>query len=1557
MQQQSPSLGQTLQRALEHHRAGDAAQASILYSEILKQQPYHPDARRLASLIGTGCSERHVRVLAPQSHVRSLQTIRLLLQPRNYVEIGVKSGNTLVSGCGTELLVGIDPEFHLQVPVSQSMKLFRTTSDEFFRRWDLSNELGGEPVDMAFIDGMHLFEFALRDFINIERYSSSTSVVFFHDVFPDVPEEADRDGAPLIQAGKPWRGDVYKIVFTLKRYRPDLVVIPVHDVQGGLLAVTNLDSSSKVLPLALGEILTGSAEKTFADVRLDLYDLFFSTGDDEFCDFLARALIGRRENIDVKTARAQVHSALSGAGFQGSRKSAPHPDRGEIPTDRDRHSTPNIIESNIVTLKSLGTRYGIAEATHGHCDFYEAAFTAMRARATKVLEMGGGHASLCMWRDWFPNATIHEIGPGVGPQSGITLHKLDRAQRDELEEFVRCQLHGTFDLIVDGASHLRDQQQALGILFRLVKPGGFFVIEDLQPPLCRDTDTQSGGRDCTLLMIERALEGHGWQSPYMSRQELDFLNQAVDLGRTELHASGSSQTCIIRRKASIAAAQPAAVLPGSVVIISYASTDELNQSRQQHHIAWARNWALESLARSDSGIVASDVVCFGPDSLDTEFTRRNQALLSEKRGGGYWLWKPFIIEAMLAATNAEFVVYCDSGSTITQSLDKVVGTFHSSGSSILAFDMTSCDRFEYQWTKGQVLRAMDATAPEFARSGQIGCTASAWRANDISRKLVNEWLVLMQNPAFATDAPSDDGPGDFPGFIEHRHDQSVFSLLIKKQMMSDNRKQPSVSIEDFRAWVGHHHVTKIVHQNGAGEASGDEIKYLTIFTNDPSDFASRYSLGTIAYTKNDFCAALEFFEGAKKLKPGFAPLWYNTGLTLARLGRIREALDNLNQALALDPGYEAARSILEVLSGNQKENTGAISADESPRAYSEKLGRALELQSQNRLEEAETVFRDILASSPSDIPSLCSLGVIEATRKKPEQALSFFERCLEVTPGYAPLWFNCGIVQQTLKQYEKALASYDRALVLDPEYKEVMVNRGTVLVEMKRHRDALLNYEELLKIDPLNDKALCNRGILLADFKLNDLAIQTFERLLQVSPQYEYALGLLCFEKLHACNWENLDALARLINEGVRAGKRVCKTLAFTAISNEPRDHLHCAEIFARQFYPPQEPMWRGEIYSHRRIRIAYLSPDFREHPVGHLLAGIFESHDRQKFEVIALSLGIDDRSSLRERMLAAFDRFIDARQMRSYDIAAFLREMEVDILVDLAGYTADSRTDILAFRPAPVQVNFLGYSSTMGAEYIDYIIADRHVIPEETRDCYSEKVVYMPDTYLPADSAVQIAETPAARENFGLPASGFVFCCFNHDYKINPPVFDVWMRLLKNIPGSVLWLMKLNESAERNLLREASARDVAPDRLVFATRVPRIEDHLARYRMADLYLDTTPCNAHSTTSDVLRSGLPVVTCRGKAFAGRVSAGLLSVVGLPELITETLEEYEALALKLARTDEWLREIRMKLQKNLETTHLFNSAHYCRTLERAYSMMWERYQCGQSPAHLLVEPAL
>ena len=615
-------------------------------------------------------------------------------------------------------------------------------------------------------------------------------------------------------------------------------------------------------------------------------------------------------------------------------------------------------------------------------------------------------------------------------------------------------------------------------------------------------------------------------------------------------------------------------------------------------------------------------------------------------------------------------------------------------------------------------------------------------------------------------------------------------------------------------------------------------------------------------------------------------------------------------------------------------------------AVNEDLIRAIELQNKGELPAAAKLFHEILAVQPENAAALYSLSLIALNSGDLAEAHQLSARGVMAAPSFAPLHFVHGAVLQAMGNKEMALRSFDSALELQPDYPEVLINSGVMLRGIFRHSEALERFNRVLVNHPDHVGALGNCGIVLTEFKQSEQAIGMFERLITINPDYDYALGLLFYERMHICDWTDFEALTGQIVDGVRAGRRVCKSLAFMSASDTASDHLLAARIFARHYCPKNaKSLWQGERYRHDKLRVAYVSPDFREHPVGHLTAGIFEYHDKSRFETIAISLGVDDQGRLRARMLKAFDRFIDVREMGSGQIAQMMRDMEVDIAVDLGGYTSDTRTDIFSFRPAPIQVNYLGYPGTMGTDYYDYILADRHIIPPEHQQFYSEKVAYLPDTYLPTDGSVCISERTPSRAECGLPETGVVFCSFSHDYKISPPMFKVWMRLLNQVPGSVLWLVSRGETAQRNLRKEAESLGVDPSRLVFATRVPLVEDHLARYRQADLFLDTYPYNAHTTAADALMAGLPVVSCMGNSFPSRVAGSLLHAMGMPELVTHSLDEYEALALRLATDHQLLASIKYRIAENKPGSSLFDTKGFCFNLESVFIAMWRAQQLG------------
>jgi len=622
------------------------------------------------------------------------------------------------------------------------------------------------------------------------------------------------------------------------------------------------------------------------------------------------------------------------------------------------------------------------------------------------------------------------------------------------------------------------------------------------------------------------------------------------------------------------------------------------------------------------------------------------------------------------------------------------------------------------------------------------------------------------------------------------------------------------------------------------------------------------------------------------------------------------------------------------------------------KSVTDQLIQAIELQGRGELDEAVKCFIQILLIDPNNAGALYSLGVIHLNSGNRDEAFSLTDRGVRVAPSFAPLRFVHGAVLQAMGDKEGALCSYDEALKIQPDYTEVLMNSGVLLRNMFRHKEALERFNRVLQINPNHVGALGNCGILLTEFKQSESAIAMFQKLIQLNPEFDYGLGLLFYERMHICDWTDFNELRQQIVEGVRQGRRVCKSLAFMAASEDAKDHQLAAQLFASHYCPKQpKSFWRGERYRHNKIRVAYISPDFREHPVGHLMAGIFEHHDKARFETTAISLGIDDGSRLRARMLNSFDHFIDVRDMGSEQVASLMRDMEIDIAIDLGGYTSDTRTEILAYRPAPVQVNYLGYPGTMGTDYIDYIVADRHIIPAGHQQYYNEKVVYLPDAYLPTDGGLKISDRTPTRAECGLPDTGVVFCSFNHDHKISPSMFALWMRLLSQVPGSILWLMSRSEVSQRNLQSAAQTQGVDPGRIIFATRVPLVEDHLARYRQADMFLDTTPYNAHTTAADALMAGLPVVTCMGNSFPSRVAGSLLHAIGMQELITHSFEEYEALALRLARDSSLLAEVKARIATNKSSCSLFDTKSFCFNLESIYVAMWRQSQLGNAQDEL------
>jgi protein O-GlcNAc transferase len=677
------------------------------------------------------------------------------------------------------------------------------------------------------------------------------------------------------------------------------------------------------------------------------------------------------------------------------------------------------------------------------------------------------------------------------------------------------------------------------------------------------------------------------------------------------------------------------------------------------------------------------------------------------------------------------------------------------------------------------------------------------------------------------------------------------------------------------------------------------------------------------------------------------------GVLMHQCGRQAEALELIRRALALDPGRPAALANLGLVLQALGLQADAIESYDralsiNPEAADTWMNRGDALRELKRYEEAVQCYDRALGIQRGNAEAHLRRGHALFGLRRLEEALAGFDRALSVDPARFDALLMRGVVLLEMRMLESAVASLDQALALRPGDVVALSNRGGALTELKRPAEALIVLDRALQEDAGAVFALFNRGIALRDLKRPEEAAATFARLLDVDADFPWAPGYLLNSRLQCCDWTAYAKTAASVEAAVGAGRQADTPFPFLSVSNSASAQLQCARTWVADKCPrAHEPVWKGERYKHDRIRLAYLSADYSEHAVSYLIAELFEIHDRSQFEVIGVSFGPDSRSPMRERLKRGFDRFIDARDRSDLEVARELASLEVDIAIDLNGFTQGNRAVVFAHRGAPTQVNYLGYPGTMGADYIDYLIADPHLIPSGQEGFYAEKVVRLPDAYQVNDRTRAIASPALTREQAGLPPEGFVFCCFNNNFKITPPMFDIWMRLLAQVPGSVLWLLEDNAVAVRNLRAEAQSRGVAAERIVFAGRAP-VADHLARHALADLFLDTLPYNAHTTASDALWAGLPLVTCMGATFAARVAGSLLHASGMPELVTHSLADYEALALRLATDPVRHREASAKLALNRGTCALFDTDRYRRHIEAAFVRMHQRSQRGLPP---------
>lgn len=721
----------------------------------------------------------------------------------------------------------------------------------------------------------------------------------------------------------------------------------------------------------------------------------------------------------------------------------------------------------------------------------------------------------------------------------------------------------------------------------------------------------------------------------------------------------------------------------------------------------------------------------------------------------------------------------------------------------------------------------------------------------------------------------------------------------------------------------------------------------------PDSAEAHYNRGLALGDLRQYDLAVQSYERAAGLKEDYAAAWTNRGGLLHKLGRYEEALVSIDRALALQPNLPAAHN-----------------------------NRGITLRMLGRLQEALASFEAAIALGPNYADAHANRGVTLRTLERYGEALACLDRALELQPRYAEAHAHRGDTLHALQQFEEALASYDRAIALLPRSAEAHARRGTTLNGMRHYVEALVSFDRALAVDPGCLIAHVNRGVTLKELKrldealgsidqairlgagdahvhyyrgalLQELnafeeAIASYERGLAIAPQTRLLRGNSRHARMQICDWNGFEDDKTAISAALERGEELITPFVLLSLIDSPALQRRAAEI-SRLKKPQRNPLPSlTRQPSHDRVRIGYFSSDLRNHAVAMLTAGLFETHDRSRFELTAFSLGSHVPDELRSRVAATFDRFLQVDGQSDRAVAALARELEIDIAVDLGGYTRDARPGIMALRAAPIQASYLGYLGTLGGN-VDYLLADSVLIPAAARAHYSEQIAYLP-SYQVNDSKRPGTGHAFTRAALGLPASDFVFCCFNNTYKITPETFDSWMRILGAVPGSVLYLLGGVPVAERNLRREAGLRGIAPERLVFGGSLPFAE-YLARYRSMDLFLDTLPYNAGTTASDALWTGLPVLTLPGESFASRMAASVLTAAGLPELIAQNRADYEHRAIELASDARRLAALKLKLAASRGQCLLFDTASFARNLESLYQQMYQRHLSGLPPVDL------
>ena len=737
------------------------------------------------------------------------------------------------------------------------------------------------------------------------------------------------------------------------------------------------------------------------------------------------------------------------------------------------------------------------------------------------------------------------------------------------------------------------------------------------------------------------------------------------------------------------------------------------------------------------------------------------------------------------------------------------------------------------------------------------------------------------------------------------------------------------------------------------------IEHLTEVVDIKPDFSEAHCmLGNAFKKQGKYVDAIKSYQEALKIRPNFAEAHNNLGNAFKDFGQLYDAIQSYEKALALNPGYP---SILNNI-GNAYKGLGQL--EDAIKYYKDAIAinpdysdshnnLGVAFNELGKFDSAIKSYQRALAIDPEYSEAHNNLGVSLNKLGQSEEAIYSYENALAINPDYSDAYNNLGVALKKLGQFDLAINAYESALAINSSDADTHNNLGIVLAELERLDDAIQSYNKAVTVNPDLAEAHNNLGHVYSKLNQYSVALRAYEKASAIKPDLNFVLGNILSAKMNSCNWGDLPKLLDETRVKINKNEKAVDPFTLFGLIDDPELARKAIELRVNSDHPKSNALPNIDRYSkHKKIRIGYFSGDFRAHPVSYLTAELYERHDRSYFEIYAFSLGPDTKDEMNLRIKAGVDHFHDVRSMSHKEIALLARSLEIDIAIDLAGLTAESRTDVFAMSVAPIQLSYIGFLGTMGTDYYDYLIADQVMIPQEYQQHYAEKIAYLPNFQV-NDSTETLPDAILTRKDLKLPEEGFVFCCFNNTYKFTPTVFDSWAQILREVKGSVLIIYANNKSSQINLTKEIVLRGVDPSRLIFEGRLERPE-YLDRYRSADLFLDTTPYNAGTTASDALRMGLPVLTCIGESYQARMGASILTAMNLPELITRTSKEYESLAIELATDPDKYKIIKDKLVRNLSTAPLYDTLLFTKNIESAYTTMYERHHQGLEPDHIYVK---